>query len=104
MLVIIFLIFQKYCENIIPFKNFISDEKGIPHFKISPLDYSCSGVYLQNCKATESEIFLTTLCFCLNLVCQKYLNVTLTFDLSKCSHKIEFYNDACIQNPYDYVF
>ncbi len=42
-------------------------KKCIPHFKIAPLDYCCSAMYLQNCDL-----------------------------ISKSYHKIEFY-DKCTQ-------
>ncbi len=44
-------------------KKFIDNEKSIPHFKFAPLDYSCSGVYLQNCKTTENLTLLATSLF-----------------------------------------
>ncbi len=50
---------------------FIDNEERIRHFIIAPLDYECSDVYLQNCKATETPISSLHHAFELKLVCQK---------------------------------
>ncbi len=51
------------------------------------------------------QVFTLHQPFALKLVCQKCLNVTLTVDLCdlilKFYHKIEFYDDTCVQIMYD---
>ncbi len=49
---------KKFEKNYIFYLFFIDNEKRIQHFKFVPLDYGCSGVYLQKCKVTGNPTFL----------------------------------------------
>ncbi len=109
-------LWKKYTLNLF----FIDNEKGIAHFKLASLDNGYSGVYLQKCKVTGNPtllvvlynmykpsinkvylvyLFIFIVLFASKLVCQKWLKLSLTFDLcelySEFYHKIEFYNDTC---------
>ncbi len=46
---------------------FIGNENSIPHFKIAPLDYSCTSGYLQKCKAAGNPTLLSTSSGCLKV-------------------------------------
>ncbi len=85
-----YFIYSKFFKTIVKKLHFllffIVNEKCIPHFKFAPLDYGCSGVYLQKCKVTGNPISLIALLFCLKVA------------MSKLYHKIEFCNDTCTQN------
>ncbi len=73
----------------------------IQHLKNDQLDYICSGVYPQNCKANGSPTLLSTSYLYVEVGIAKYLNMTLTFDpydlISKLYPKIEFYFETYAQ-------
>ncbi len=46
---------------------FINNEKGNPHFKLAPLDYGYSSVYLQKCETTGNPTLLVESSFYLNV-------------------------------------
>ncbi len=82
---VIFLFIQNFSKKLLKesyFFAFINDEKSIPHFTISPLDYGWSGVYLENCKATETLTLLVASCFYIKIGISKdvwMLSWPLTF-------------------------
>ncbi len=64
----------------------------MPHFKFAPLDYGCTGVFtFKIVKQLEAQHGSLHQAFALKLVCQKCLNVTLTFDL--CDLFSTFYHE-----------
>ncbi len=60
--------FSKKSENNYSFYlYFIDNEKGISHFKFASLDYDCSGIYLQKCKATGNQTLFVASSFSLKV-------------------------------------
>ncbi len=62
---------QNYTLNVF----FIDNEKGIPNFKFTPLDYGYSGVYLQKYKVTGNITLLIALSFCLKVGMSKMIEI-----------------------------
>ncbi len=59
--------YEEKNHTVFKISSTIKKKKSIPHFKIALLDYNCSCIYLQNCKATGSPTLLTTSFFCLKV-------------------------------------